>query len=135
VEGCRIGATLGTSWHGVLESDGFRCAFLTWVAAERGLDWTPGYETFAAVREAQLEKLGDLIADNVDRDALMCLIDDGPPSGLPVVRHQASGIGHQQGDSNGVSVAEKARPTGAETPRPASSAAMDAMQANLKPET
>jgi adenosylcobyric acid synthase len=31
-EGCRIGATLGTSWHGVLESDGFRRAMLLWVA-------------------------------------------------------------------------------------------------------
>ena len=96
VEGCRSGATLGTSWHGVLESDDFRRAFLTWVAAVRGLDWTPGEETFAAAREAQLEKLGDLIADNVDRDALMRLIEAGPPSGLPVVSHQLSAISSQQ---------------------------------------
>ena len=90
-EGCRIGATLGTTWHGVLESDGFRRALLQWVAGERGLDWRPGEESFAAAREAQLEKLGDLVADHVDRGALMSLIDDGQPGGLPVVRLQASG--------------------------------------------
>ena len=96
VEGCRSGATLGTSWHGVLESDGFRRAFLTWVAEERGLDWRPGEETFAAAREAQLEKLADLIADNVDRDALMRLIDEGQPFGLPFVSSQLSAISAQQ---------------------------------------
>ena len=80
-EGCRVGATLGTSWHGVLESDDFRRAFLAWVAAERNLDWRPGEQSFAAAREAQLEKLGDLVADNVDREALMRLIDGGPPRG------------------------------------------------------
>ena len=97
VEGCRIGATLGTSWHGVLESDHFRRALLTWVAAVRNLDWSPGEQSFAAAREAQLEKLGDLIAHNVDRDALMRLIDDGPPTGLPVVRLQATGYSHRGG--------------------------------------
>ena len=91
-EGCRSGATLGTSWHGVMESDDFRRALLTWVAAVRELDWRPGEETFAAAREAQLEKLADLIADNVDRDALMKLIEDGPPSGLPVISGQLVSI-------------------------------------------
>jgi adenosylcobyric acid synthase len=64
---------------------------LQWVAGERGLDWRPGEESFAAAREAQLEKLGDLVADHVDRDAVMRLIDDGQPRGLPTVRLQASG--------------------------------------------
>jgi adenosylcobyric acid synthase len=91
-EGCRIGTTLGTTWHGVLESDGFRRALLQWVAGERGLDWKPGEESFAAAREAQLEKLGDLVADHVDREALMRLIDEGQPSGLPLVRLQATGF-------------------------------------------
>jgi adenosylcobyric acid synthase len=100
-DGCREGAVLGTSWHGVMESDGFRRSFLRWVASVRGLDWRPGGFSFAAAREAQLERLGDLISENVDREALLRLIDDGPPSGLPVVRLQASGFGHQQKDSNG----------------------------------
>ena len=53
----------------------------------------PELDTFiAAAREAQLECLGDLISGNVDRDALLRLIYDGPPSGLPVVKHQVSGL-------------------------------------------
>jgi adenosylcobyric acid synthase len=101
-EGCRIGTTLGTSWHGVLEADGFRRALLRWVAAVRGLDWRPGEESFATAREAQLEKLGDLVADHVDREALMSLVDDGPPSGLPVVMHQASGFRPQKRSGDGL---------------------------------
>jgi adenosylcobyric acid synthase len=87
-EGCRVGAVFGTSWHGVMESDGFRRAFLRWVAQRRGLDWAPGEETFAAAREARLERLGDLVSENVDRNALLRLIEDGPPSGLPVISGQ-----------------------------------------------
>jgi len=91
-EGCRVGAVLGTSWHGVLESDGFRRAFLRWVAEERGLDWMAGDMTFASRREAQLDTLGDLVAENVDREALLRLIEDGPPS----ISRQVSGITCQQ---------------------------------------
>ena len=100
-EGCRTGTTLGTSWHGILESDGFRRALLQWVAGERGLDWRPGEESFAAAREAQLEKLGDLVADHVDREAVMRLIDDGQPPGLPVVRRQVSAVRPQEGNGDG----------------------------------
>ena len=95
-EGCRIGSTLGTSWHGVMESDGFRRALLKWVAGERGLDWVPGDESFAAAREAQLEKLGDLVAENIDRDALLRLISGGPPRDLPVISSQISAVSRQQ---------------------------------------
>ena len=96
-EGCLKGATLGTTWHGVLESDEFRRALLTWVARERGLDWSPGEASFAAARESQLEKLGDLIADHVDREALLRLIEEGQPSGLPLLRLQATSYRLQQG--------------------------------------
>ncbi|MEJ7632764.1 MAG: cobyric acid synthase [Rubrobacteraceae bacterium] len=95
-EGCRIGSTLGTSWHGVMESDGFRRALLKWVAGERGLDWVPGDESFAAAREAQLEKLGDLVAENIDREALLRLISGGPPRDLPVISSQISAVSRQQ---------------------------------------
>ena len=108
------GTTLGTSWHGILESDGFRRALLLWVAGERGLDWSPGETSFAHAREAQLEKLGDLVADNVDREALLRLIDEGQPWGLPFVRLQATGYRHQQGGSNGAYTAGTSRPAGAE---------------------
>jgi adenosylcobyric acid synthase len=100
-EGCRIGTTLGTTWHGVLESDGFRRALLQWVAGERGLDWRPGEAPFAAAREGQLEKLGNLVADHVDRDAVMRLIDDGQPRGLPVVGGQLVSRSASQQASDG----------------------------------
>ena len=88
-EGCRVGTTFGTSWHGVFEFDAFRRAFLLWVAAECGLDWVAGDEPFAARREAQLEKLGDLIAEHIDREALLRLIEDGP------ISHQPSAVSNQ----------------------------------------
>ena len=94
-EGCRIGSVIGTSWHGVLESDGFRRSLLRWVADERGLDWVPGDESFADTREAQMEKLGDLVAENADREALLRVISGGAPQDLPVVRHQVAGFRHQ----------------------------------------
>jgi hypothetical protein len=74
---------------------------LQWVAGERSLDWRPGEESFAAAREAQLEKLGNLVADHVDRDAVMRLIDDGQPGGLPVVRLQATGFRPREGNGGG----------------------------------
>ena len=85
VEGCRVGVTFGTSWHGVFEADGFRRAFLNRVAEVRGLDWLPGHEPFAARREAQLDKLGDLVAQNVDRDAFLRLIESGAPEGSQII--------------------------------------------------
>ncbi|HZC19024.1 MAG TPA: cobyric acid synthase, partial [Rubrobacteraceae bacterium] len=84
-EGCRVGVTFGTSWHGVFESDDFRRAFLCQIARERDLDWMPGEEPFAERREAQLEKLGDLVAEHVNCNALLRLVEDGTPEGLPVV--------------------------------------------------
>ena len=76
-EGCRVGTTFGTSWHGVFESDAFRRAFLCRIAWERGLDWVAGGEPFAARREAQLDALGDLVAEHIEREALLRLIEDG----------------------------------------------------------
>ena len=101
-EGCRSGATLGTSWHGILESDGFRRALLLWVTEDRGLDWKPGDMPFAGAREAQLEKLGNLVADHIDREALLRLIDEGRPSGLPVIGLQARGYKPQEGNGDGL---------------------------------
>jgi adenosylcobyric acid synthase len=83
--GCRRGAVVGVAWHGIFEGDGFRRAFLGWVAAERGLDWVPGSRPFAAVREQRLDVLGDLIADHTDTAALDRLLEEGAPPGLPFV--------------------------------------------------
>jgi len=86
LDGCRRGAVWGTSWHGVLENDEFRRAFLAEVAALAGRDFTPAPGTdFAAVREARLDALGDLIAGHLDTAALSRLISGGPVPGLPTL--------------------------------------------------
>ena len=86
LDGCRRGAVWGTSWHGVLENDEFRRAFLAEVAALAGRDFTPAPGTrFAAVRQTRLDALGDLVAGHLDTAALSRLIEDGPSPGLPVL--------------------------------------------------
>jgi adenosylcobyric acid synthase len=84
--GCRTATAWGTSWHGTLENDAFRRAFLTEVAALAGRDFTAAPDTdFAALRQARLDALGDLVADHLDTEALVWLIEGGPPPGLPVI--------------------------------------------------
>src|SRR4051812_26461872 len=86
LDGARAGSVFGTTWHGALENDGFRRAFLTEVARITGRAFTVAADTdFAAVREARLDTLGDLIADHADTDALWRLIESGAPTGLPVL--------------------------------------------------
>jgi adenosylcobyric acid synthase len=82
----RAGSVFGTTWHGALENDGFRRAFLTEVARVSGRRFTvaPGTD-FAAVREARLDALGDLVAEHADTAALWRLVESGPPAGLPVL--------------------------------------------------
>ncbi|MEU7106899.1 cobyric acid synthase [Streptomyces sp. NPDC046215] len=86
LDGCRVGAVWGTHWHGSLESDGFRRAFLRRVAEAAGRAFVPAPDTsFAALREEQLDRLGDLIEQHADTDALMRLIEGGVPAGLPFI--------------------------------------------------
>jgi adenosylcobyric acid synthase len=84
-EGCVTGAVLGTTWHGVLESDAFRRALLSWVAAATGRDFICDRVAFADLREAQLDLLGDLVAEHVDTNVIVELLDRGVPPGLPVI--------------------------------------------------
>ncbi|MFD7980397.1 cobyric acid synthase [Streptomyces sp. NPDC059071] len=86
LDGCRVGAVWGTHWHGSLESDGFRRAFLREVAAAAGRRFVPAPDTsFGTLREEQLDRLGDLIEEHADTDALLRLIEKGAPEGLPFV--------------------------------------------------
>jgi adenosylcobyric acid synthase len=68
-------AVYGTSVHGVFESDEFRRAFLTEVARQRGIAFEPAATSFAAARERQLDRLGDLIEDHVDLEVIGQLIE------------------------------------------------------------
>ncbi|MET8160984.1 cobyric acid synthase [Sphaerisporangium sp. NPDC005289] len=86
LDGCRVGAVWGTTWHGALENDGFRRAFLAEVAAAADRRFVPASSvSFAALRERQLDALGDLIERYVDTDALLRLLEEGAPAGLPVL--------------------------------------------------
>ncbi len=84
-EGCRVGATWGTVWHGLLENDGYRRRFLADVAAAAGRDFIGGHVEFAGVRQARLDALGDLVESALDVDALLDLARRGAPADLPFV--------------------------------------------------
>ncbi|MEU6714211.1 cobyric acid synthase [Nonomuraea sp. NPDC046802] len=80
LDGCRVGNVWGTTWHGALENDGFRRAFLADVAERAGRDFVPAPGTdFARLREERLDALGDLVERHLDTDALLRLIQHGPP--------------------------------------------------------
>jgi adenosylcobyric acid synthase len=80
-EGCRQGAVVGFSWHGVLEHDLFRRRLLQWVMP----GFVPGETPFAEVREARLDALGDLVAEHLDVEKVATLIEHGPPLELPTI--------------------------------------------------
>lgn len=74
-EGCQVGATLGTSWHGLFENDTYRQEFLLSVAAATGRNFVPDpHLRFADVREARIERLADLVEHHLDKDFLGCLL-------------------------------------------------------------
>ncbi|WP_375001712.1 cobyric acid synthase [Aeromicrobium sp. CTD01-1L150] len=78
------GLVHGTMWHGGLESDGFRRALLQRVADAAGVALAPSTVRFAALREARLDRLGDLVEEHLDVDALLALAHDGPGA-LPLL--------------------------------------------------
>ncbi|WP_067636740.1 cobyric acid synthase [Nocardia coubleae] len=86
-EGSAREAIWGTHVHGVLESDEFRRAWLSEVATRAGrTGFTVAPDTsVAAVREAQLDLLADLIEKHVDIPALEELIARGA-NDLPIIR-------------------------------------------------
>jgi adenosylcobyric acid synthase len=71
------GSVLGTNLHGVLEEDGFRAAFLAAVAERRGRRFAPAGVSFAGVRQAQLDRLADLVESHVDMTVVEKLIAEG----------------------------------------------------------
>ena len=73
----REAAAYGTSLHGLFESDGFRAAFLAAVAARRHKRFTASGLSFAAAREAQFDRLADLVEAHLDMAAVESLIASG----------------------------------------------------------
>ena len=66
-EGSRSGRFSGTTLHGLFEDDGFRAAFL-------GLQ--PSGVSFAAAREAQLDRLADMLEAHLDLAAIETLLKE-----------------------------------------------------------
>ncbi|MFF5210624.1 cobyric acid synthase [Streptosporangium sp. NPDC000396] len=103
LDGCRVGPVWGTTWHGALENDDFRRAFLADVAAVSGRDFVPAPDvSFAALRQERLDVLGDLVERHVDTEALSRLLEGGAPRSLPVlppgeVLHEAPDFSHNRG--------------------------------------
>jgi adenosylcobyric acid synthase len=76
--GARHGRVFGTMWHGSLEGDALRAAFL-----HETLGLARSGTCFAAARERRLDLLGDLVERHLDVDALLDLARHGCPPGLP----------------------------------------------------
>jgi adenosylcobyric acid synthase len=77
-EGCRVNAVAGTVWHGLLENDSFRREYLSDAARAAGRSFTVAEDRcFEAVRNAQFDRLADLIADHAAEDRLLELLTGG----------------------------------------------------------
>ncbi len=73
------GSVLGTSLHGLFECDEFRTAFLAAVAARRGKTFASSGLSFAGAREAQFDRLADLVETHLDMAAIEKLIGGALP--------------------------------------------------------
>ena len=83
------GAVFGTHWHGLLDNDDFRRAWLTRVAAAAGrTGFVVADDTnVAGRRDAQLDLAAELLASHLDIDAVLGLLD-GPPPARPYLASQ-----------------------------------------------
>jgi adenosylcobyric acid synthase len=64
----------GTTLHGLFESDDFRAVFLDTVAGRRGKQFKPSGLSFASARQAQFDRLADLVETHLDMPAVDRLI-------------------------------------------------------------
>ena len=75
-EGGVKGRMFGTTLHGLFEDDGFRAAFM----AEVSDRFAAGGSSFVAAREAQLDRLADMLEAHLDLAAVEALIKEGAPT-------------------------------------------------------
>lgn len=73
--GCVRGPVWGTIWHGTLEGDEFRRAWLTHIATIAGSRWRPDPTApgFAQRREEMIDRLADAVSEHLDVGALLDL--------------------------------------------------------------
>ncbi len=87
VEGAVAGHIFGTHWHGAFECDEFRRRFLTLVAGIAGRRGfvVAGHTDYAGLRTATVDRLGDLVEEHLDTEAIWRLIESGPTPRLPAL--------------------------------------------------
>ena len=80
-QGNARGAVYGTHWHGLLDNDAFRRAWLGAVADQAGrTGFAVAADTdVAARRDAQLDAIADLLAAHLDVAAVLDLLNGAPP--------------------------------------------------------
>lgn len=76
LDGWHTGSVWGTMWHGTLENDDFRRAWLAQVATAAGARWAPraGVPTYAELRERMIDRLADAIETHCDVAGLLRLV-------------------------------------------------------------
>ncbi|WP_077090062.1 cobyric acid synthase [Mycobacterium rhizamassiliense] len=92
-QGISRGAVFGTHWHGLLDNDGFRRSWLTRVAAAAGrAGFVVADDTdVAGRRDAQLDRIADLLGAHLDTDAVLGLLEGPPPRRPHVASELRSG--------------------------------------------
>jgi adenosylcobyric acid synthase len=90
--GIRRGAVYGTHWHGLLDNDAVRRAWLAEAAAAAGRCGFVVAEDVSVIarRDAQLDLMADALATHVDIDALLGLLDGAPAR--PVIESSLSNL-------------------------------------------
>ena len=85
--GIRRAAVYGTHWHGLLDNDDFRRRWLIDAAAAAGRHGFAVADDVdvSARRDAQLDLMADLLAAHADIDAILGLLEAGPPERPAIV--------------------------------------------------
>ena len=73
LDGWRAGSVWGTMWHGTLENDAYRRAWLAEIAAASGTAWRPEPDapSFGERRETMITIMADAVEEHLDLDLLL----------------------------------------------------------------
>ena len=93
VQGFQRHSVFATHWHGLLDNDDFRRAWLARAAEAAG---RTGFRvapdtSVASRRDSQLDLMADLLHAHLDVDAVLALLD-GPPRHAPVISTGVGGL-------------------------------------------
>jgi adenosylcobyric acid synthase len=76
--GWRSERVLGTTLHALFENDKVRAAILRWAAEQAGVSLPEASPiSFAAAREARLDRIADTLAAHLDLDTVLALVGQG----------------------------------------------------------